>query len=399
MQFWGLQVEPTKLYSQTVDASYKVTMAAIDPSAKDGEKVVLKVRVNNDMEFVLCTLVAGREEPKVESPVKDSAHASETEVVKGDVEMEAKDEESSDEESDEEAEMTKEEVISLLKQQGHSEKEIEEMLNGEDDDSEEEDEDSEGEEMTKEQFVELLKAEGKTDEEIEEILAEEEDEDEEFEQIVESLKKEGYSDEQIQEMLEQMADDDEVDSDEEIKENSKRQKKQDEKPNKKQKVEETPKKEKKNEKKVNETPKPAEKKVTETPKKAAEKKVAETPKKVAETPKKESNKKTLANGLVIEDRKVGDGKKASKNNKVAVRYVGKLSNGKVFDSNTKGRPFEFVLGKGQVIKGWDLGIEGMAIGGERRLVIPAPLAYGKQGAGDIPKNATLTFDVKLLAIK
>ncbi|RKO91036.1 hypothetical protein BDK51DRAFT_21698, partial [Blyttiomyces helicus] len=83
---------------------------------------------------------------------------------------------------------------------------------------------------------------------------------------------------------------------------------------------------------------------------------------------------------------------------ISVRYIGKLTNGKVFDSNTKGQPFKFILGKGEVIRGWDQGIVGMAVGGTRKLTIPAALAYGSRGAPpDIPPNATLNFEVKLLA--
>ena len=66
------------------------------------------------------------------------------------------------------------------------------------------------------------------------------------------------------------------------------------------------------------------------------------------------------------------------------RYIGKLTNGKQFDANTAGSPFSFVLGRGEVIKGWDQGLNGMAVGGERKLVIPAPLAYGKQKLPGLP---------------
>ena len=68
-------------------------------------------------------------------------------------------------------------------------------------------------------------------------------------------------------------------------------------------------------------------------------------------------------------------------------------------ANKKGKPFSFKLGVGEVIKGWDIGVAGMAAGGERRLVIPSHLAYGKSGVPGIPGGATLTFDVKLLEIK
>jgi FK506-binding nuclear protein len=68
-------------------------------------------------------------------------------------------------------------------------------------------------------------------------------------------------------------------------------------------------------------------------------------------------------------------------------------------ANKKGPPFQFTVGKGEVIKGWDLGLVGLATGGERRLTIPPKLAYGTKKVGEIPANSTLTFDIKLLAIK
>lgn len=105
-------------------------------------------------------------------------------------------------------------------------------------------------------------------------------------------------------------------------------------------------------------------------------------------------------GITVDDRKLGSGKAAKSGDKVSMRYIGKLeSNGKVFDSNKKGSPFSFKLGRGEVIKGWDIGVAGMTVGGERRLTIPAPLAYGSSKTPGIPPNSTLVFDVKLLEIK
>jgi FK506-binding nuclear protein len=72
------------------------------------------------------------------------------------------------------------------------------------------------------------------------------------------------------------------------------------------------------------------------------------------------------------------------------RYIGKLTNGKQFDSNTAGAPFSFVLGRGEVIKGWDQGLNGMAVGGERKLSIPAQLAYGKQKLPGIPAKSVIS---------
>ncbi|WYZ34433.1 hypothetical protein EsH8_I_000709 [Colletotrichum jinshuiense] len=107
----------------------------------------------------------------------------------------------------------------------------------------------------------------------------------------------------------------------------------------------------------------------------------------------------VVQGVTIDDRKVGSGRAVKNGDTVGVRYIGKLDDGKVFDANKKGKPFSFKAGKGQVIKGWDVGIIGMTIGGERRLTIPANLAYGSKGLPGIPANSTLTFDVKLLEIK
>lgn len=105
-------------------------------------------------------------------------------------------------------------------------------------------------------------------------------------------------------------------------------------------------------------------------------------------------------GVTIDDKKLGTGPAAKPGDRVGMRYIGKLQkNGKVFDSNKKGKPFTFKLGVGEVIKGWDIGVQGLSIGGERRITIPAHLAYGAKGAGpDIPPNSTLIFDIKLIEL-
>lgn len=111
----------------------------------------------------------------------------------------------------------------------------------------------------------------------------------------------------------------------------------------------------------------------------------------------EPKTRTLQGGFVVEDLKVGQGPEAKPGKKVAVYYEGRLKkNNKVFDSTNKGPGFKFALGRGEVIKGWDLGVSGMKVGGKRRLTVPHQLAYGTRGSPPvIPPNSTLVFDVEL----
>jgi FKBP-type peptidyl-prolyl cis-trans isomerase len=105
--------------------------------------------------------------------------------------------------------------------------------------------------------------------------------------------------------------------------------------------------------------------------------------------------------LIIEDLVVGNGDTATAGQSVSVHYTGWLTNGQKFDSSVdRNDPFEFNLGRGQVIPGWDQGVAGMQVGGKRKLTIPPELAYGARGAGGvIPPNATLVFEVELLGIR
>lgn len=104
-------------------------------------------------------------------------------------------------------------------------------------------------------------------------------------------------------------------------------------------------------------------------------------------------------GVKIDDKKIGSGPAAKKGDKLGMRYIGKLENGTVFDSNKKGAPFSFKLGAAEVIKGWEIGVAGMQVGGERRITVPSDLAYGKKGVPGIPGNSNLIFEVKMLSLK
>jgi len=189
-------------------------------------------------------------------------------------------------------------------------------------------------------------------------------------------------------------------------------------------TEETPKSKKKL--KAEKTPK-SEESIVKTPKEKNTKKEAKTPndikdvkaepktpnqenKKEPKTPNQEAKaentpgktpKRTLKGGITVEELKEGNGQECKAGNMVGMYYAGRLKKGgKQFDATLTGKPFKFKLGAGQVIKGWDVGVLGMKVGGKRRLTIPAPMGYGSAGAPpDIPPNADLTFDIECKFVK
>ena len=109
----------------------------------------------------------------------------------------------------------------------------------------------------------------------------------------------------------------------------------------------------------------------------------------------------MADGIQITNIVEGEGTEIINHSKIQVHYTGKLQDGTKFDSSyDRGQPFSFQIGLREVIKGWEIGLIGMKVGGKRTLIIPPELAYGDRGAGDlIPPNATLTFDIEIVAVK
>ena len=147
---------------------------------------------------------------------------------------------------------------------------------------------------------------------------------------------------------------------------------------------------------------PAKKAAKEAPAKKEPAAVAKKEEPAASTPGKKEMKREFKNGMEIVNTTMGkpDGKQAKPGKRVSMKYIGKLPSGKVFDQ-TKGKDtFAFRLGVGEVIKGWDVGVDGMRVGDKRRLTIPPAMAYGKKGVkGAIPPNSTLVFDVELVNVQ
>ena len=107
----------------------------------------------------------------------------------------------------------------------------------------------------------------------------------------------------------------------------------------------------------------------------------------------------LESGLKYEEIECGDGAEAKQGDTITVHYTGTLEDGSEFDSSVGGQPFIFVLGAGEVIQGWDLGFEGMKVGGKRKLTIPSDLGYGPEGVPGIPPDSTLIFEVELVDVQ
>lgn len=125
---------------------------------------------------------------------------------------------------------------------------------------------------------------------------------------------------------------------------------------------------------------------------------------VAVTPVQTAENKVvqLEGGLQLQDLIIGSGKEATNGRIITVNYSGTLADGKKFDSSyDRGQPFQFNLGSGQVIRGWELGVAGMKVGGKRKLIIPPALGYGDRNIGNglIPPNSTLIFEVELLGVE
>ncbi|KAJ2607903.1 peptidylprolyl isomerase fpr3 [Coemansia sp. RSA 1365] len=309
--FWGLALVPGKSYSQTVDASFRLSNAALGTDISGNTRTSVVVTVD-EHKFVLCSLTPS----KIEQQSLDIIFTEGEEVT---------------------FEVQGDNTIHLT---GNFIAEL-----SEDSDEESDDDDIDLSQLTPEELQEMID-EGLIDPDK---LLEDSDEDYDSEDAEADERIREITSEDEADMIEEAEEEPELVSIKEVK-----------------------------------IKKQAEKK----------RKVAEDAAKPVEEPAK--SKKSKKEKI----KKEGSGAGAKKGARVGMYYIGKLTNGKVFDQNTKGKPFWFRLGAGEVIKGWDVGIIGMNKGAERRLTIPASMAYGKRGAPpDIPPNSTLVFDIRLVDFK
>ncbi|KAJ2359303.1 peptidylprolyl isomerase fpr3 [Coemansia erecta] len=368
--FWGLKIVPGKTYSQTVDASFRLSNAALAATVEDDSRTSVVLTVD-DKSFVLCSLTPGSIEQQTldisltegeditfESQGNNEVHLTGNFIA-----------EDIDEDSDSDSEdgmdlsnISPEELQEMIDEGMIDPEQLLEEMGDLDDESYDSDD-------------------AEADERIREITAEDE-----------------------AEMMDELEEDDE--SEEEpapvpvaevkIKKQAEKTKKAELKRKSEEEEAAKAKKTKKETKKEKDVKKEEVKKEKEPKKEKEEAKKEKEPKKE----KKEGKSLKFQGGVEAEVKKEGTGNGVKKGARVGMYYIGKLTNGKVFDQNTKGKPFWFRLGAGEVIKGWDVGIVGMKKGGERRLTIPAAMAYGKRGAPpDIPPNASLVFDIRLVEFK
>ncbi|XP_031347914.1 46 kDa FK506-binding nuclear protein-like [Photinus pyralis] len=348
--FWGLIMEPKRRYSQSVKRAFHISMAALDLFSADDNPTQLMLFFEN-RNYLLCTLQKGH---TVQCPLDLNFEAGDEVVfatngncnihlsgylqedqldyLDGDLEEEEEEGEA-DEEEVAQKQVSKQKRLSLSPNEKPASKKSKlESILKEDFDTNDEDDDS---------YV--MSSDDDAEEEEDEDGEEEEEEDS----------------------------DDDDEEDEEVVPQPPIKVMNGEKPKSLKKQKEKA----KNEKPKNEAPAAKQKDQKNAP----------------------QQKRTVEGGVVIQDIRVGEGAIAKSGKVVQVYYEGRLkNNNKLFDQSNKGSGFKFRLGKQEVIKGWDVGVVGMKVGGRRRITCPAPMAYGQKGSPPaIPPNATLIFDVEL----
>jgi len=439
--FWGLVIKPGKRYETTVQEPFRITKACIEPATvKDGK--VTSVYVENDIneEFIIANLnlknfnegldLSFNEGEKICFKVDGSGTVHLTGNLLDDpppTEMFDMDDSEDDSEAMEDSEDEAIDAGDKIKEV--SDKEAAKMLKRKKEQAQAENGKRKKAKVSENGDSTIDTTVGDLDDTnnfAEEEDSEDDDDDDESDDDSDEATTDATTDfADTTAADDDSDDDDDDDSDEESEEESKPE------PKKTKQKEETPKKEKEGKSKDVKTPKQESKtpksdkkfESGKTPKQEAKtpKQEAKTPKQEAKTPKQEGKtpkqetkttkddsktpgktpKRTIKGGIQVEDIKEGSGPECKAGSSVGMYYEGRLkTNNKKFDGLKAGDPFKFKLGKGEVIKGWDLGILGMKVGGKRRLTIPPKLAYGEAGAKpDIPPNSTLVFEIECKFVK
>ncbi|CAI4670775.1 AGK_G0040220.mRNA.1.CDS.1 [Saccharomyces cerevisiae] len=403
---YSLNVEPytpVPAIDVTMPITVRITMAALNPEAIDEENKPSTLRIiKRNPDFEEDDFLGGDfDEDEIDEESSEEEEEEKTQKKKKSKGKKAESESEDDEEDDDEDDEFQESVLLTLSPEAQYQQSLDLTITPE-------------EEVqfivtgsyaislsgnyVKHPFDTPMGVEGEDEDEDADIYDSEDydltpDEDEIIGDDMDDLDDEEEEEVRIEEVQEEDEEDNDGEEEQEEEEQEEEEQKEEVKPE--------PKKSKKEKKRKHEE-KEEEKKAKKVKKVEFKKDLEEgptKPKSKKEQDKHKPKSKVLEGGIVIEDRTIGNGPQAKRGARVGMRYIGKLKNGKVFDKNTSGKPFAFKLGRGEVIKGWDIGVAGMSVGGERRIIIPAPYAYGKQALPGIPANSELTFDVKLVSMK
>ena len=374
-------VEPSKLYSQQVPATFKITMASLGSNKEleatangKSQRTSLIFNLDSKEDFTLCSLT----NDKIEQQALDLVLTEGETIafrVEGPHTIHLSGYYINDEEDEDDGFINDEDEDEIYSDEAEEDSQIE--YDSEEDDEDFDSEEESEEEMTKNPRIRVIESEEEEEMDSDEEMSEDDEEmDSEFDS-------EEESEEEPEEEVEQAK------SSKKVKFDLTEAKKAKETPKEQVKAASPAKDQVKTAAPAKVTPPPAK----ATPAVASPQNNKEQAAAQASAPA--PVKKTLPSGLQIEDLKLGNGPKVSNGKKVLIHYKGTLLNGQVFDSSFGGKPLKFAVGKGDVIKGMDIGIVGMAVGGSRKLVIPGPLAYGNQALPKIPRNSTLVFEIRL----
>ncbi|KAK1136104.1 hypothetical protein K0M31_000673 [Melipona bicolor] len=348
--FWGLILEPHRRYTQTVEKSFHVSMASLNLQKAD-DNVVQVMLYYEDSCYLLCNL---KKSTTWQVPLDLNFHEGTT--------------------------------IAFICH-GHGQVHLTGYLIPDDDLDELEEEEDEQvpqlvEKQSKRKATDSLKSEKNIKRSKQEIEAESSDEDIDLDGMIEehnSDESEEEDEESLTKYLSSLYNEEGTEKDEEGEEE------EEEDEEEKIKLQQKDKKNKQQEKKKVVNGKEAKQKRDKGKQQQNEMNI-----------QSDQKIRLVEGGVQIKELKIGNGSVAKKGKYISVYYVGRLKNGKIFDSSTHGDGFKFRLGKGEVIKGWDVGIVGMKVGGKRHITIPPAMAYGAKGSPPIiPGNSTLTFEIEL----